>query len=113
MEGIEFRSVTLTAYKPGDTAALDGGQAVIYKGPFKEVYDDYGRVYRRGERVAVSERFFENLTQGAYKEEFIGVQPKQPPAEKTAFCAKPGTLRPVRETKGGSHQSGSGGGGCC
>ena len=118
VEGIEFRSVTLTAWKPVSTAALDGGQAVIYKGPFKEVYDDYGRVYRRGDRVAVSERFFENLTQGAYKDQFIGVQPHSAPAEKSAFCAKPGTLRPVKETKGGSHQSGAGKGtsgssGCC
>lgn len=114
VEGIEFRSVTLTAYKPVDTAALDAGQAVIYKGPFREVYDDYGRVYRRGDRVAVSARFFENLTLGAYKDHFIGVQPQTPPAEKNAFCSKPGTLRPVTETKGGKHaNSGNSGGGCC
>lgn len=113
VDGIEFRSVTLTAYKPVDTAALDAGQAVIYKGPFKEVYDDYGRVYRRGDRVAVSERFFENLTLGAYKDHFIAVQPQMPPAQKAAFCAKPGTLRPVRETKGGKHNNPGSGGGCC
>lgn len=114
VEDIEFRSVTLTAYKPTADAALDGGQAVIYKGPFKEVYDDYGRVYRRGDRVAVSERFFANLTQGAYKDHFIGVQPQTPPQEKTVFCEKPGTLRPVKSTKGGFHDSGNGtGGGCC
>lgn len=114
VEGIEFRSVTLTAYKPVATPALDAGQAVIYKGPFKEVYDEYGRVYKRGDRVAVSERFFENLTQGAYKDHFIAVQPQQPPAEKKSFCAKPGTLRSVKETKGGFHDSGNGtGGGCC
>ncbi|PIE41478.1 MAG: methyltransferase [Gammaproteobacteria bacterium] len=113
VEGIEFRSVTLTAYKPVTTPALDAGQAVIYKGPFKEVYDEYGRVYRRGDRVAVSERFFENLTQGAYKDHFIGVQSQQPPENKRPFCAKPGTLRPVKETKGGIHDSGDAGGGCC
>ena len=114
VEGIEFRSVTLTAYKPVATSALDAGQAVIYKGPFKEVYDEYGRVYPRGDRVAVSERFFENLTQGAYSDHFIGVQPQKAPENKTSFCAKPGTLRSVKETKGGFHDSGSGtGGGCC
>lgn len=112
VEGIEFRSVTLTAYKPVATDALDGGQAVIYKGPFKEVYDDYGRVYGRGDRVAVSERFFENLTQGAYQDHFIGVQPQNPPQHKAAFCSKPGTLRSVKETKGGTH-GGGGSSGCC
>ncbi|MCG8670106.1 MAG: methyltransferase domain-containing protein [Pseudomonadales bacterium] len=113
VEDIEFRSVTLTAYKPVATKALDAGQAVIYKGPFKEVYDEYGRVYKRGDRVAVSERFFDNITQGAYKDHFIAVEPKDTPQEKQAFCAKPGTLRPVKETKGGVHNSGENGGGCC
>lgn len=117
VEGIEFRSVTLTAYKPADVAALDGGQAVIYRGPFKEAIDDYGRIYRRGDRTAVSERFFKNLTQGAYTEHFIAVEPAQPLQEKKGFCAAPGTLRPARETKGGVHGSravtANNGSGCC
>lgn len=115
VEGIEFRSVTLTAYKPVNTPALDGHQAVIYKGPFKEVCDDYGRHYPRGERVAVSERFFENLTQGAYAEHFIGIEPQEPPAQKQGFCEQPGTLRPVSVTKGGVQKAAgsSGSSGCC
>lgn len=111
VEGIEFRSVTLTAYKPSDVAAVDGGQAVIYKGPFKEVQDDYGRTYGRGDRVAVSERFFANLTQGAFKDHFIAVQPNQEPSEKVGFCQPSGSLRSVKDTKGGIHNSGSTG--CC
>ncbi|OUS27553.1 methyltransferase [Gammaproteobacteria bacterium 45_16_T64] len=111
VEGIEFRSVTLTAYKPSDVDALEGGQAVIYKGPFKEVKDDYGRVYGRGDRIAVSERFFANITEGAYKDHFIAVQPAEAPAEKSGFCKPSGSLRPVKETKGGIHNSGDTG--CC
>lgn len=115
VEDIEFRSVTLTAYKPADVEALDGGQAVIYKGPFKSVTDEYGRTYGRGDRIAVSERFFENLTQGAYQEHFIAVQPAQAPTEKAGFCKPSGTLRSAKETKGGSHNSAADGAstGCC
>ncbi|PCJ45556.1 MAG: methyltransferase [Moraxellaceae bacterium] len=111
VEEIEFRSVTLTAYKPAEIAAVDGGQAVIYKGPFNTVTDDYGRCYGRGDRIAVSERFFENLTNGAYKDHFIAVQPAQVPAEKIGFCKTSGTLRSAKETKGGVHNSGDVG--CC
>ena len=105
VEEIEFRSVTLTAYKPSDVPAVDGGQAVIYKGPFKEVTDEYGRRYGRGDRIAVSERFFANLTEGAYQEHFIAVQPAEEPADKVGFCKPSGSLRSAKETKGGSHNT--------
>src|SRR5205807_1329924 len=37
VEGIEFRSVTVAAYKGKEGACWDHKQAVIYKGPFKKV----------------------------------------------------------------------------
>lgn len=112
VEGIEFRSVTITAVKPASEACLDVGQAVIYKGPFAEVRDDEGHIYPRGERIAVCQRSFDFLTQGPMKEDFIGINPAVPKPARS-FCAPAGTRRPVAETKGGSHSSDSPGGACC
>ncbi len=52
--GIEFRSLTVRAWKaPAATAATTDRQ-VIYKGPWQEVVDERGGVYRRGEITQVS-----------------------------------------------------------
>lgn len=113
IEGIEFRSATLTAVKGTGEACIDGGQAVIYQGPFSEVYDDEGHVYPRGQRIAVCERSFNLLTDthGPYAGLFIGITPAGN-VQKREWCAPAGTLRPAAQTKGGQHASSSGGG-CC
>lgn len=51
--GIEFRSMTVVAHKPREAKGETAAATVIYAGPFREVRDDAGRVYRRGERVTV------------------------------------------------------------
>jgi SAM-dependent methyltransferase len=61
--GIEFRSVTVVAFKGTAGPELDRKQAVIYRGPFAQVQDDHGQVYRRGERMAVSDVTFQRLQQ--------------------------------------------------
>ena len=58
VEGIEFRSVTVEAYKGKEGACMDANQAVVYKGPFKEVIDDDNHAFVRGERIAVCEKTF-------------------------------------------------------
>src|SRR5438093_4100303 len=40
VEGIEFRSVTIEAFKGKQGPCFERNQAVVYKGPFKEVLDD-------------------------------------------------------------------------
>jgi len=40
VEGIEFRSVTVVAHKGKEGPCLERHQAVVYRGPFKEVVDD-------------------------------------------------------------------------
>ena len=102
VEGIEFRSVTITATKPKADPCLDVGHAVIYRGPYSEVYDDEGHVYPRGQRIATCARSFELMTQGIYGDDFIGITPKILQEPKT-WCAPAGTLRPALETKGGAH----------
>ncbi|WJW76509.1 methyltransferase domain-containing protein [Thiohalobacter sp. IOR34] len=93
VEGIEFRSVTLTAVKPEPAVAADRGHLVIYRGPLAEVRDEAGRVYPRGERVAVSETLFRLLTGGAYGDAFIAVPPaaERPVVEDSTGCCGGGS----------------------
>jgi ubiquinone/menaquinone biosynthesis C-methylase UbiE len=111
VEGIEFRSVTLTAIKPSRENLYDAGQALLYRGPFKQVEDDLGNTFVRGQRTAVSKRTYDLLTSEDYQSEFVGMSPA---AEQNlgCFCKPAGTLRPAQETKGGSH-TGETGSGCC
>lgn len=48
VRGIEFRSVTVRAFKGKQGACLDRNQAVVYKGPFRQVLDDDGHRMERG-----------------------------------------------------------------
>ncbi len=114
VEGIEFRSVTLTAVKGEAAPCLDYGHAVIYRGPFASVSDDEGHVFPRGERMAVCERTFRFLTEGPLKNDFIGIAPVVPRDPPATWCLPSGTRRPVAETKGGSYTAACcGGGNCC
>lgn len=102
VEGIEFRSVTITAVKPENEPCIDKGHAVIYRGPFFKVYDDQGHVYYRGQRMAVCERTCRLLSGDAYGSHFISIAPAMDQPGKPWDCAT-GTLRNVAETKGGQH----------
>ena len=114
VEGIEFRSVTLTAVKPSTENLYHGGHAVMYKGPFSQVSDDLGNIYPRGERIAVSKRTFDLISHPAYCEHFIAISPANN-IDNGCFCKPAGTIRPVKETKGGIHGSDSNDGNsrCC
>lgn len=112
VEGIEFRSVTITAIKPKNEPCLDKGHAVIYRGPFAEVYDEDGHVYFRGQRMAVCERTYRLLTNTAYGDQFIGIAPAANNPGKPWDCAT-GTIRTASETKGGVHQNTCQSTGCC
>jgi SAM-dependent methyltransferase len=112
VDGIEFRSATLTAFKGEGTECMDTGQAVIYRGPYAEIIDDEGHIFPRGERMAVCERTFRYLTTGPHKDDFIGISPAKP-REAVPWCAPAGTRRPASETKGAQHRGGSPATGCC
>ncbi len=104
VEGIEFRSMTLVAYKGKEGPCWEQKQAVIYKGPFKEVRDDDGHVLRRGVRVAVCEKTFGIYSREPYQQHFNFVEPyDKSPLEEAAApfpCAKGMLIRDPRETKG-------------
>jgi arsenite methyltransferase len=103
VEGIEFRSVTVVAYKGKEGACRDHKQAVIYKGPFKQVVDDDGHVLRRGMRVAVCAKTFSIYSREPYASHLELVQPLVPLAEEQVQplpCANGMLIRNPRETKG-------------
>lgn len=102
VEGIEFRSVTIVAYKPDPEVCLERNQGVIYKGPFSKVEDDDGHVYYRGKSMAVCDRTFKALQRAPFTDMFYGVEPiKEIPlnAAKEFSCTEM-RFRHPRETKG-------------
>lgn len=111
VEEIEFRSVTLVAVKPSEKQLYDAGQAVLYKGPYREVFDDLGNRYPRGERIAVSKRTFELLAEGSYADDFVLMSPAQE-ANLGCFNLPAATRRPAKQTKGGIQQT-TAGATCC
>ncbi len=126
VEGIEFRSVTVLAYKPFGEVCLERNQAVIYRGPFQQVKFDDGHVFPRGKRVAVCDQTFRYLQQGPYRDMFIPVAPVKEVALDSAAefdCDSPGRLRDPKETKGEQYNltiqagdsscCGGGGSSCC
>jgi arsenite methyltransferase len=103
VEGIEFRSVTVVAYKGKQGECREHKQAVIYKGPFRQVVDDDGHVLRRGVRVAVCEKTFGIYSRAPYRDSFAFVEPLIPVAKEEAKlfpCTSGMLLRHPRETKG-------------
>lgn len=113
IDGIEFRSVTLTAVKPESIPCVDGGHAVIYRGPFSSVSDDEGHEFPRGERMAVCDRTYRLLTEGPYRDDFIGISPHES-IESKPWNQPAGARRPVSESKGADHEAPCcGDGGCC
>jgi arsenite methyltransferase len=102
VEGIEFRAVTVTAYKGKEGPCIERNQAVIYRGPWKQVVDDDGHTLERGARMAVCEKTFDIYSKPPYSDQFILVRPREViPAEKAGiFDCSRDHKRHARETKG-------------
>lgn len=75
VEGIEFRSVTVAAYKGKEGPCLDQKHAVIYRGPFRQVEDD-GHLLKRGIRTAVCEKTFRIYSRDLYRSHFELIPPR-------------------------------------
>ena len=101
VEGIEFRSVTVVAYKPDPGPCLERNQAVIYRGQFSPVADDDGHIYFRGQRMAVCDKTFRMLKTSAYADSFSFLEPYQEISlENAKLTDCQDKLRHPRETKG-------------
>ncbi len=116
VEGIEFRSVTVEAFKGKEGPCWERNQAAVYLGPFREVSDDDGHTYRRGVPAAVCDKTFRILTRAPYAEHFSPVPPRvevPPEAAKPFACAGGTRVRSARETKGETYGETTEAGPCC
>jgi ubiquinone/menaquinone biosynthesis C-methylase UbiE len=102
IRGIEFRSVTVIAYKGKQGPCWERKQAVIYRGPWRKVIDDDGHVLERGKRAAVCDKTFQIYSRAPYADQIIPVEPLEtiPLEEARSFDCKRSALRHPRETKG-------------
>lgn len=130
VKGIEFRSMTVAAYKGKQGICLERNQAVIYKGPFKKVLDDDGHAMDRGKRYAVCDKTYKLYQSEPYKDMFVYVDPVEevPMDQAEDFSCSTTRIRRPEETKGhgydvttessdccspGSAQNGNGSSSCC
>ena len=113
--GIEFRSVTIEAFKGKQGDCFERNQAVIYKGPFKTVLDDDGHRLERGQRYAVCDKTFQLYKKAPYQESFEFIEPRTeiPLSEAKPFTGPPGRLRHPRETKGLDYTATTDASQCC
>jgi hypothetical protein len=102
VEGIEFRSVTVVAYKGKQGICLERNQSVIYKGPWKKVLDDDGHMLERGQRIAVCDKTFQLYQKEPYASQINAIEPIKdiPLDDATEFDCKRTAKRHPRETKG-------------
>ena len=98
---------------------MERNQAVIYKGPWKQVHDDDGHALRRGQRMAVCDKTYRLMTDpaGAYAGQVIGVEPLSgvPPDQAQPFDCRRSAVRDPRQTKGVDYRvtRDGPGGACC
>jgi arsenite methyltransferase len=104
VNGIEFRSLTVRAWKGKDGPCQDRHQAVIYNGPWKTVVDDDGHRLHRGQRMAVCEKTFGLYSSEPYGSQITPVPPAQEvPLDQAAdFDCHRGAIRNPQETKQGT-----------
>jgi len=113
--GIEFRSLTVEAFKGKEGPCLERNQAVIYKGPFKEVLDDDDHRMERGRRYAVCDKTYNLYRQEPYRDTFEFVEPMEEiPVEAAGpFDCSRTPIRQPRETKGQDYDLTSEAAGAC
>lgn len=100
--GIELKPFLISAHKGKSGTCFEQGHAVLYRGPWLQVCDDDGHVYRRGVRTAVCAKTYNLLLSAPYQGAFIGLPCYNPPSLENALlfdCNTP-ALREPAVTKG-------------
>ncbi|MFQ5804982.1 MAG: methyltransferase domain-containing protein [Phycisphaerae bacterium] len=109
IDGIEFRSMTVRAFKGKEGPCLERNQAVVYKGPWRTVRDDDDHTYHRGKRTAVCDKTFRLLTNpnGPYAAHVDPVPPREEIALDDAepFDCDRAEPRHPHETKGQEYKA--------
>ena len=96
IDGISFRSVTVTAVRPHAPGNRARGGEVIYRGPWARVEDEAGCVFERGRSAPVDAEVFERLRSDCYEGHLIAI----PHADEGAAsdgrgpCCSPGAPNP-------------------
>lgn len=107
IDGVEFRSMTVRAYKGKEGVCLERKQSLVYKGPWKQVIDDDGHIFCRGERMAVCDKTYNIMTSccSPYAQDVIGIAPYENIAleEAELFNCTPKAVRHARESKGSEY----------
>jgi catechol 2,3-dioxygenase-like lactoylglutathione lyase family enzyme len=94
--GVAMRELRIAAWKPDDNWSDPGG-VVLYKGPFCQVSDEEGNVYRRGERRVVNARSWKLLKGGPAAKQFMfvpAVQTRLGLVSGSSCCSDAPTHRP-------------------
>ncbi|MEP6955857.1 MAG: methyltransferase domain-containing protein [Chthoniobacterales bacterium] len=115
VEGIEFRSVTIEALKGKQGPCVERNQAVIYKGPFREVLDDDNHRMERGRRYAVCDKTYNLYRKSPYAAYFEFIEPLTPiPLEEARpFDCSRTAFRHPKETKGQDYNATTDASQCC
>lgn len=125
IDGVEFRSLTVRAYKGKEGPCYEHNQAVVYKGPWKQVKDDDGHTLYRGQRMAVCKKTFDIMTgpTGPYAGMIEAIEPLEAVSGEDAklFDCRRTSVRHPRESKGKDYHATNavdpdtccGPGGCC
>src|SRR5438445_8432114 len=102
VQGIEFRSMTVEAFKGKQGLCFERNQAVIYRGPVKEVLDDDNHRRKHGKRYAVCDKTYNLYKKSPYREFFEFVDPivDLPLSEAKPFDCSRISLRHPKKTKG-------------
>ncbi len=116
LEGIELRGVTVRAYKGKEGPCLERNQAVIYRGPWRQVTDDDGHTFQRGVPTAVCDKTFQILSRTPYQQQMIPIAPAtdMPREQAKPFDCRGTRRRDPRELKGNDFRlTQLPDGGCC
>lgn len=115
VEGIEFRSLTVQAFKGKQGPCYDRNQSVIYLGPFKEVLDDDNHRLERGRRYAVCDKTYQLYKKDPYHRFFAFIDPavEIPLDQAPPFDCGRMVLRHPRQTKGLDYDATTPPGQCC
>jgi hypothetical protein len=115
VEGIEFRSLTVEAFKGKQGPCVERNQAVVYTGPFREVLDDDNHRMERGRRYAVCDKTYNIYRKAPYSAFFEFIEPLAPiPVEEARpFDCSRTLLRHPKETKGQDYNITTDASQCC
>lgn len=115
VEGIEFRSVTIQAWKGKQGPCFERNQAVVYNGPFLKVLDDDGHAMERGKRYAVCDKTYNLYKKAPFANFFSFIDPLVdiPLPEAKPFDCTRTAIRQPKETKGQDYNATTEASNCC